>query len=81
MFLFLGTFNLPNLLSESRTMALGEGDRVFVVRAARKLLQVLISRTLSYMHVESTVFSESLTLFFVKGISGYFFLIYKTTSC
>ncbi|XP_024003861.1 uncharacterized protein LOC18027639 isoform X2 [Eutrema salsugineum] len=40
LFLFLGTFNLPNLLSESRTMALGERDRVFVVRAARKLLQV-----------------------------------------
>uniref|UniRef100_A0A1J3ENP9 Putative vacuolar amino acid transporter YPQ1 n=2 Tax=Noccaea caerulescens TaxID=107243 RepID=A0A1J3ENP9_NOCCA len=39
-FLFLGTFNVPNLLSESRTMALGERDRVFVVSAARKLLQV-----------------------------------------
>uniref|UniRef100_A0A1J3J698 Putative vacuolar amino acid transporter YPQ1 n=1 Tax=Noccaea caerulescens TaxID=107243 RepID=A0A1J3J698_NOCCA len=39
-FLFLGTFNIPNLLSESRTRALGERDRVFVVRAARKLLQV-----------------------------------------
>ncbi|VVB02931.1 unnamed protein product [Arabis nemorensis] len=39
-FFFIGTFNLPNLISESRTMALGERDRVFVVRAARKLLQV-----------------------------------------
>lgn len=43
MFMFLGTFNLSNLLSESRTMALGERDRVFVVQAARKLLQVRIS--------------------------------------
>ncbi|CAH2058573.1 unnamed protein product [Thlaspi arvense] len=39
-FLFLGMFNFSDLLSESRTMALGERDRVFVVRAARKLLQV-----------------------------------------
>ncbi|CAH8392827.1 unnamed protein product [Eruca vesicaria subsp. sativa] len=39
-FMFLGTFNLSSLLSEPRTMALGESDRVFVVRAARKLLQV-----------------------------------------
>ncbi|XP_010508772.1 PREDICTED: uncharacterized protein LOC104785289 [Camelina sativa] len=39
-FMFLGTLNLPNLLSESRTAALGERDRVFVVQAARKLLQV-----------------------------------------
>ncbi|CAN8317784.1 unnamed protein product [Cochlearia groenlandica] len=38
-FMFLGTFNLSNFLSESRTMPLGERDRVFVVRAARKLLQ------------------------------------------
>lgn len=44
--MFLGTFNLPNFLGDSRTMALGERDRVFVVQAARKLLQVLISRTL-----------------------------------
>ncbi|CAN6830387.1 unnamed protein product [Brassica oleracea var. botrytis] len=39
-FMFLGTFNLSSLLSEPRTMALGESDRVFVVQAARKLLQV-----------------------------------------
>lgn len=38
--MFLGTFNLSSLLSEPRTMSLGETDRVFVVRAARKLLQV-----------------------------------------
>ncbi|KFK36620.1 hypothetical protein AALP_AA4G147300 [Arabis alpina] len=39
-FLFIGTFNLPNLISESKTIALGERDRVFVVGAARNLLQV-----------------------------------------
>lgn len=44
--MFLGTFNLSSLLSEPRTMALGESDRVFVVQAARKLLQVLKTSTL-----------------------------------
>jgi hypothetical protein len=53
-FLFLGTFNLPNLLSESRTMALGEGDRVFVVRAARKLLQVTSSNVAEHSGGESS---------------------------
>ncbi|XP_020883991.1 uncharacterized protein LOC9315972 isoform X1 [Arabidopsis lyrata subsp. lyrata] len=53
-FLFLGTFNLPNMLSESRTMALGERDRVFVVRAARKLLQVTSSNVGEHSGGESS---------------------------
>ncbi|KAG7531652.1 PQ-loop repeat [Arabidopsis thaliana x Arabidopsis arenosa] len=53
-FLFLGTFNLPNMLSESRTMAFGEGDRVFVVRAARKLLQVTSSNVAEHSGGESS---------------------------